>query len=34
LPEILKQHLVCRVVDKLLPLTQKHGIDGLLTPTD
>jgi len=34
LPESLKQHLICRVVDKLLPLTQKHGIDGLLTPTD
>jgi hypothetical protein len=29
LPESLKQHLVCRVVDALVPITQKHEIEGL-----
>jgi len=30
LPESVKQHLVCRVVDKLEPITQKHDIEGLV----
>jgi hypothetical protein len=30
LPESLRQHLVCRVVDELVPITQKHGIEGLV----
>ena len=30
LPEWLKQRLVCRVVDKLVPITQKHDIEGLV----
>ena len=30
LPTSLKQHLVCRVVDELVPITQKHGIEGLV----
>lgn len=30
LPDWLKQRLVCRVVDKLLPITQKHDIEGLV----
>jgi hypothetical protein len=30
LPESLKQHLVCRVVDELVPITQKHDIEGLV----
>ena len=29
LPEIVKRHLVCRVVDELVPITQKHDIEGL-----
>lgn len=29
LPEVLKRHLCRRVVDRLEPLTQKHGIEGL-----
>jgi Phytanoyl-CoA dioxygenase (PhyH) len=30
LPAGLKQHLVCRVVDELIPVTQKHSIEGLV----
>ncbi len=30
LPDWLKQRLVCRVVEKLLPITQKHDIEGLV----
>jgi hypothetical protein len=30
LPPSLREHLVCRVVDKLLPITQKHDIEGLV----
>ena len=30
LPDSVKQHLVCRVVDKLVPVTQKHDIEGLV----
>ncbi|MCZ4094158.1 phytanoyl-CoA dioxygenase family protein [Sinorhizobium psoraleae] len=36
LPEMVKKHLVCRVVDELIPVTQKHDIEGLVmgsTPT-
>jgi hypothetical protein len=36
LPVLVKQHLVCRVVDELIPVTQKHDIEGLVmgsTPT-
>jgi hypothetical protein len=36
LPDIVKKHLVCRVVDELIPVTQKHDIEGLVmgsTPT-
>ncbi len=29
LPESVRQHLVCRVVDELVPITQKHDIEGL-----
>ena len=29
LPAIVRDHLVCRVVDKLIPVTQKHDIEGL-----
>jgi hypothetical protein len=32
LPPSLKQHLVCRVVDELTPIVQKHQIDGLVRP--
>jgi hypothetical protein len=31
LPEVLKRRLVCRIVDKLEPIVQKHGIEGLVT---
>jgi phytanoyl-CoA dioxygenase PhyH len=30
LPDWLKQRLVCRVVEKLIPITQKHDIEGLV----
>lgn len=30
LPQIVRDHLVCRVVDKLEPITQKHDIEGLV----
>ncbi|MBB4184710.1 phytanoyl-CoA dioxygenase family protein [Sinorhizobium terangae] len=36
LPEAVKKHLVCRVVEELIPVTQKHDIEGLVmgsTPT-
>lgn len=29
-PPIVREHLVCRVVDTLVPLAQKHGIEGLV----
>jgi len=30
LPEIARKHLVCRVVEELVPITQKHDIEGLV----
>jgi len=33
LPEGVRQHLVCRVVDELVPVTQKHDIEGLVMGT-
>lgn len=30
LPPIVRDHLVCRVVDELIPITQKHDIEGLV----
>ena len=30
LPAEVRKHLVCRVVDKLEPITQKHDIEGLV----
>ena len=30
MPAQLREHLVCRVVDELIPVTQKHMIDGLV----
>ena len=30
LPPLARDHLVCRVVDKLVPITQKHQIEGLV----
>jgi hypothetical protein len=34
LPESVQKHLVCRVVDKLVPITQKHDIEGLVMGAD
>lgn len=34
LPEVVREHLVCRVVDELVPVTQKHGIEGLVMGVD
>jgi hypothetical protein len=34
LPQGVKDHLVCRVVDKLIPVTQKHDIEGLVMGAD
>jgi hypothetical protein len=30
LPALVRDHLVCRVVDQLVPITQKHQIEGLV----
>jgi hypothetical protein len=30
LPSLVREHLVCRVVDRLVPIVQKHGIEGLV----
>lgn len=30
LPEAVRERLVCRVVDQLVPITQKHDIEGLV----
>lgn len=30
LPPMVREHLVCRVVDELVPVTQKHDIEGLV----
>jgi hypothetical protein len=30
MPPTLREHLVCRVVDTLVPITQKHDIEGLV----
>lgn len=30
LPQAVRDHLVCRVVDDLVPITQKHDIEGLV----
>lgn len=29
LPAEVREHLLCRVVDELTPLTQRHDIEGL-----
>ena len=34
LPAIVRDHLVCRVVDQLIPVTQKHDIEGLVMGGD
>ena len=30
LPEVVRKHLVCRIVDELEPIVQKHQIEGLV----
>lgn len=34
LPASVKEHLACRVVDELVPISQKHDIEGLEMGTD
>lgn len=34
LPQSVRDHLVCRIADKLIPVTQKHDIEGLVTAMD
>lgn len=34
LPDSVKRHLVCPVVDELTPITQKHSIEGLMMGED
>lgn len=34
LPQGLRDHLVCRVVEELVPVTQKHDIEGLVMGAD
>ena len=34
LPDVVKKHLICRVVDVLVPITQKHDIEGLVMGAD
>jgi hypothetical protein len=26
----VREHLICRIVEKLVPVTQKHDIEGLV----
>lgn len=33
LPQSVRDHLICSVVDKLIPVTQKHDIEGLVMGT-
>jgi len=30
LPKQVREHLICRIVEKLVPITQKHDIEGLV----
>jgi hypothetical protein len=30
LPGHVREHLICRIVEKLVPVTQKHDIEGLV----
>jgi hypothetical protein len=30
LPQAVRDHLICSVVDKLIPVCQKHDIEGLV----
>ncbi len=34
LPDMVRKHLVCSVVDELVPVTQKHDIEGLVMGAD
>jgi hypothetical protein len=34
LPQKVRDHLVCRIVDSLTPITQKHDIEGLVMGTE
>ncbi len=34
LPQAVREHLICRVVDELIPITQKHDIEGLVMGTE
>ena len=34
LPQSVRDHLVCRVVDTLVPITQKHDIEGLVMDSE
>jgi hypothetical protein len=34
LPPTLQDHLLCRVVDELHPITQRHDIEGLVMGAD
>jgi hypothetical protein len=34
LPAVVREHLICRVVDELVPVTQKHDIEGLVMGTE
>lgn len=34
LPDFVREHLVCRVVPELIPVTQKHTIEGLVMGLD
>jgi hypothetical protein len=34
LPQQVRDHLVCRVVEELIPVTQKHDIEGLVMGAD
>jgi hypothetical protein len=29
-PNAMREHLACRLVDAVIPVTQKHGIAGLV----
>jgi hypothetical protein len=34
LPVSVRERIACRVVDELIPITQKHDIEGLVMGTE
>ena len=34
LPQLVREHLICRVVETLIPISQKRDIEGLVMGVD